>query len=378
MTQPFIRIQGAGPVGILSALFLVKQGWPPESIELVDPTLHDATPTHDQDPRVLALSHGTLTRLKQLNIDPEATRIQEIHVSSEGHFGSMQIRGDRVGVSHLGGLASYSTVLTTLRQAAKDQGLRMLSSLADSACSGQPEVTVVAEGGLFQSGPSSATLRPAESNAGERTAATSVTSAMTVVRDYQQDAVLGWVTTQPAPSIRAWERFTADGAVALLPIGNRYALIWCGSKERTAAFRDASASLQRTMLESVMGGRVTGVDTIQITGVYPLGLKWRDTLVTDDTVWIGNSAQALHPIAGQGMNLGFRDAEVLASCLVQHGLPVSARLADYAARRKNDRWAVRTATDTLARAAWVRRTIGGVALIPGAKKLLGQVLMYGG
>jgi 2-octaprenyl-6-methoxyphenol hydroxylase len=101
-------------------------------------------------------------------------------------------------------------------------------------------------------------------------------------------------------------------------------------------------------------------------------------LVEGNTVWIGNSAQALHPIAGQGLNLGFRDAETLSACLLQRGQPIAERLQDYAQRRKTDRWAVRTATDTLARAAWVRRSIGAMSLIPGAKRLLGQVLMFGG
>ncbi len=371
MLQPSVRIQGAGPVGLLAALFLVKHGWPRDAIELIDPALDAAVPAHDQDPRVLALSHGTLIRLEQLGIQPESTRIEEIHVSSEGHFGSMQIRGDRVGVSHLGALASYSALLSTLRQAAKASGLAMRARVDASDRLRKPDITVIAEGGLFQP---SATTHASE---GAQQDALSPT-AMAVVRDYQQDAVLGWVSTTPAPSIRAWERFTADGAVALLPIRDRYALIWCGSKSRTQAFRNAPEALQRSMLEAVMGGRVTGINNIEITGVYPLGLKWRDQLATSDTVWIGNSAQALHPIAGQGMNLGFRDAEVLATCLVQHGMPIPARLNDYAARRKADRWAVRTATDTLARAPWVRHTIGGVALVPGAKKLLGQVLMYGG
>jgi 2-octaprenyl-6-methoxyphenol hydroxylase len=370
MPQPFVRIQGAGPVGLLAALFLIKHGWPRDAIEVIDPALDAAIPAHDQDPRVLALSHGTLIRLEQLGVQPNATRIEEIHVSSEGHFGSMQIRGDRVGVSHLGALASYSTLLSTLRQAAEASGLTMRASVDASDQPRSPDITVIAEGGLFQ--PS------ATSNDSSDKRDASSSAAMTVVRDYQQDAVLGWVSTTPAPSIRAWERFTEDGAVALLPIRDRYALIWCGSKARTQEFRESSEARQRALLEAVMGGRVTGINSIEITGVYPLGLKWRDPIATNDTVWIGNSAQALHPIAGQGMNLGFRDAEVLATCLVQYGMPIPTRLHDYAARRKADRWAVRTATDNLARAPWVRRAIGGVALVPGAKKLLGQVLMYGG
>ncbi len=356
MDDPLIRIQGAGPVGILTALFLVKYGWTPSAIELVDPALHTPQPTHDNDPRILALSHGTLVRLHQLNIPVDATRIQHIHVSSQGHFGSMEIRTDRVGVSDLGGLVGYASLLTTLREAIKPLGV----SLRETPSAQTPGALVIAEGGVFQRG------------------AASPDPGMHLVRDYEQNAVIGWVTTNPPPTDTAWERFTDDGVVALLPIGQRYALIFCASTPRAEAFQSADAQKQVRMLSEIMTTRVRGIETVSITGTYPLGLKWREQLADGNTVWIGNSAQALHPVAGQGLNLGFRDAETLSTCLLQRGQSVPDRLRDYARRRKADRWAVRTATDTLARAAWVRRAIGGVALVPGAKKLLGQVLMYGG
>ncbi len=356
MDDPLIRIQGAGPVGILTALFLVKYGWTPSAIELVDPALHTPQPTHDNDPRILALSHGTLVRLHQLNIPVDATRIQHIHVSSQGHFGSMEIRTDRVGVSDLGGLVGYASLLTTLREAIKPLGV----SLRETPSAQTPGALVIAEGGVFQRG------------------AASPDPGMQLVRDYEQNAVIGWVTTNPPPTDTAWERFTDDGVVALLPIGQRYALIFCASTPRAEAFQSADAQKQVRMLSEIMTTRVRGIETVSITGTYPLGLKWREQLADGNTVWIGNSAQALHPVAGQGLNLGFRDAETLSTCLLQRGQSIPDRLRDYARRRKADRWAVRTATDTLARAAWVRRAIGGVALVPGAKKLLGQVLMYGG
>ncbi len=356
MDDPLIRIQGAGPVGILTALFLVKYGWTPSAIELVDPALHTPQPTHDNDPRILALSHGTLVRLHQLNIPVDATRIQHIHVSSQGHFGSMEIRTDRVGVSDLGGLVGYASLLTTLREAIKPLGV----SLRETPSAQTPGALVIAEGGVFQRG------------------AASPDPGMHLVRDYEQNAVIGWVTTNPPPTDTAWERFTDDGVVALLPIGQRYALIFCASTPRAEAFQSADAQKQVRMLSEIMTTRVRGIETVSITGTYPLGLKWREQLADGNTVWIGNSAQALHPVAGQGLNLGFRDAETLSTCLLQRGQSVPDRLRDYARRRKADRWVVRTATDTLARAAWVRRAIGGAALVPGAKKLLGQVLMYGG
>ena len=357
MADPLVRIQGAGPVGILASLFLLKNGWSPQSIELIDPAIDSPIPIHQDDPRILALSHGTLIRLQQLGIDAQVTRIKHIHVSAADPLGSMEIKTDRVGVTDLGGLASYSSLLTTLRAKVQDAGLTIHATADDQR---NPEIRVIAEGGLYQPG-----SIPSQ-------------DGMSVVRDYEQQAVIGWVTTHQTPSDTAWERFTEDGAVALLPIGSRYALIWCCAKTRADALQSATVQERCQRLQEVLGQRLTGIASVEITGVYPLGLKWRETLAQGNTVWIGNAAQALHPIAGQGMNLGFRDAETLANCLIQRGTAIEARLQDYAQRRRADRWAVRMATDTLARRAWVRRAIGGVSVIPGAKKLLGQVLMYGG
>lgn len=364
MIDPLVRIQGAGPVGILAGLFLVKYGWTPSSIELIDPALGAAQPAHDDDPRILALSHGTLVRLAQLGIDCQAVRIQHIHVSAQDHFGAMEIKTDNVGVSDLGGLVSYSQLLSILRERMRADGIAAYASIAErpmTSMANEPAIRVIAEGGVYQTAD-----RASDSH------------GMQVVRDYHQNAVVGWVETETGAGTTAYERFTADGAVALLPMKHRYALIWCGETHRAEDFTKASPSTQCRMLDDVMGGRIPGINKVSITGSYPLGLKWRDNIAQHDTVWIGNSAQALHPIAGQGLNLGFRDAETLAACLLQRGRSVAERLQDYARRRKTDRWTVRTATDTLASAAWVRRAIGGVAIIPGAKRLLGQVLMYGG
>jgi 2-octaprenyl-6-methoxyphenol hydroxylase len=382
MVDAFVRIQGAGPVGIMLALFLVKSGWPKEKIELIDPAIHDPLPAHQEDPRVLAISHGTLLRLKQLGIDHNATRIKRIHVSSQGHFGMMEINTDRVGVNDLGALIGYANLLTRLRAKAHEAGLTMLAAANASS----PDVLVVAEGGIYRGNESAA----GDASAGAAAIASSGTSSgtsssaavspteMVLVRDYHQQAVIGWVHTTPAPGDTAFERFTQDGVLALLPVQDRFALIWCCAPHRATVFADAEPAAQAAMLRDIIGDRIGAIDQVQITGSYPLGLKWREQVADGHTVWIGNSAQMLHPIAGQGMNLGFRDAEALATCLLQRGQPVPDRLNDYARRRGADRWAVRTATDTLARQAWVRRAIGGVALIPGAKKLLGQVLMYGG
>lgn len=368
MADVAVRIQGAGPVGLMLALCLRQAGWSANAIELVDPAIDAPTPPHDADPRILALSHGTLLRLAQLNVPHDATPIRQIHVSAQGHFGAMEINTDRVGVDHLGGLINYGSLLTELRKKAVQAGLLIHATAASDRTH---DVLVIAEGGLFQPEKSALPQNNLQTNSQSN-------SGARLVRDYEQEAVIGWVETTPAADQRAWERFTSQGVVALLPVKGRYALVWCSSTSTAQDFAQADMPKQVEMVSAVMSDRVGQIHGVTITGRYPLGLKWRDQIVEGHTVWIGNSAQTLHPIGGQGMNLGFRDAETLATCLLQRGLSLDARLADYAARRGPDRWAVRTATDTLARQPWVRRAIGGIALMPGAKKLLGQVLMYGG
>lgn len=370
----FVRIQGAGPVGILAALFLRKYGWSNDSIELIDPTIHARLPPHEEDPRVLALSHGTLVRLAQLGVDARATRLRRVHVSSQGHIGSMEVTADRVGVPDLGGLASYSSLLTTLRENAAKEGLRIVASAEMSTRKEAPDVLVIAEGGVYKRDSSAQVATPANGGL----AMTSPRDDIKLIRDYHQNAVIGWVQAKPAASDTAYERFTQDGVIALLPIDRRYALVWCTEARKAEVFSKADPQTQAGLLQEAMGRRVESISDVEITGSYPLGLKWRDTINEGNTVWIGNSAHALHPIGGQGLNLGFRDAETLAACLLQRGTPIAQRLQDYAQRRKADRWAVRMATDTLARQQWVRKAIGAVAVTPGAKKMLGQLLMYGG
>ena len=94
MSDPVVRIQGAGPVGILAALFLARYGWDKSAIELIDPAIAAPLPAHADDPRILALSHGTLVRLAQLGVHADITRIKHIHVSAKGHLGAFEVTVD--------------------------------------------------------------------------------------------------------------------------------------------------------------------------------------------------------------------------------------------------------------------------------------------
>jgi 2-octaprenyl-6-methoxyphenol hydroxylase len=181
-------------------------------------------------------------------------------------------------------------------------------------------------------------------------------------RDYQQSALVGLVEVEHAQPHHAWERFTSEGPLALLPShhgSNVLNMVWCSSPataERLSGISDADF-LQE--IQSTFGSRVGQFKSIRDRRLYPLGLNYRKDIVQGNEVWIGNAAQALHPVAGQGLNLGLRDAYLLAEQLSglfskQSHSPKSRNAIDnalheYSISRQVDRKATIGITDFLAR-----------------------------
>jgi 2-octaprenyl-6-methoxyphenol hydroxylase len=221
-----------------------------------------------------------------------------------------------------------------------------------------------------------------------------------LVRDYGQTAWVGQVTLEPAADApdestagTAFERFTAEGPLALLPLVplpareagvQRAALVWCvaSARDPVAALDDAQRIALINALLPAEAGRVAGITPLKH---FALGLNAERTLVHERQVRIGNAAQTLHPVAGQGLNLGLRDAHQLVIAL-RDAHDVDAALGRVEWARAPDRWTMIAATDLLARAfTW---TAPGLALLRGAglaalqaapplKALLARQMMYG-
>ena len=374
-----IAICGAGPVGLALAAMLVQRGTAPERVALVD-----AKPVEQavKDPRSIAVSWGSRQLLDGIGAWPSvADAIHDIHVSRRGHFGRTIISREEYGVPALGYVTRYGALVSALARSVDalripafrpaqvaeltEHDDRVELQLADGRML-SAAIAVQAEGGLF-----------------------SDQQAKSVRRDYDQIAIISHVLVSKPIAHRAFERFTQEGPLALLPQedeqGNGYALVWCArpaTAERLLALSDAEflAELQRAFGERL--GRFTRVAQ-RIS--YPLGLNARPA-ASPRTVAIGNAAQTLHPVAGQGFNLGLRDAAVLARLLAHEATP--DQLSQFITTRQMDRSLTVTLTDTMARIfastpdgtltqAVLGMSLGLIDVIQPAKRLLAEQMMFG-
>ena len=371
-----VAICGAGPVGMALAALLARRGMAPQKIGLLD-----AKPLALSlaDPRSIALSYGSQQLLEAVGAWPvQSTPIHEIHVSRRGHFGrSMIDRGDHK-VPALGYVARYGDVVGVLASVCEGLGIEVtrparvagmtenddgvVLQLEDGREVGAA-LAVQAEGGVF--GAQEARAR---------------------VRDYGQTAVIARVSTNAPVAHRAYERFTDEGPLALLPQegsdGQQYALVWCVRPERAEVLLALDDTEFLAQLGHAFGTRLGRFSGATRRVAYPLGLN-ADAPATARTVAIGNAAQTLHPVAGQGLNLGLRDAAVLARVLAREATP--GALAHFASERRRDRGLVVGLTDTMARvfaSAGPSQALLGLALgvldtVKPARTLLAETMMFG-
>ncbi len=399
-----LAVIGAGPVGLSLALH-AAQSLPTASV-----TLFDARPWDQDvsaDGRTLALSLGSVQLLQRLGAwDAGAAQaITEVHVSQQppslgsvfggafgGFFGSaieafvgepeVRIRAVDEAVPMLGAVLGYGAIVTPLQRAwgvACEAEPRRLASRfgapvaalknlepggveVDAGIAERFDLAVVAEGGVF-----SDQVRKA------------------VRHDYRQTAWVGKVELQGARPGVAFERFTRHGPAALLPLRDgRAALVWCvpSDDDPVAELDDTQRLVVLNTIFHPEVGRLTAVTPLKR---FALGLNAERSLTDGATVRIGNAAQTLHPVAGQGLNLGLRDAYELVHALARSA-DVPALLKRLEWQRAPDRWAMIAATDFLARSftwklpgAGAARGVGLAALqaLAPVKSALARQMMYG-
>jgi len=398
-----VAIVGAGPVGLALAAWIARRSASASlAVALVDAREpEDAT----ADPRAIAVSEGSRMLLEPLGAWPaDAHPIERIHVSERGRFGRTLIERDEHGLTALGYVVRYGSIVQTLARAVRRTSVYWFTSTCALPPRSEPgddavtlpletravrhalraRIVVNAEGGLFGEARASEDMPDSP----QRTAGAPDLAHRTV-RDYGQTALVGVVGVGTPQPHTAWERFTAEGPIALLPIGGvgqaDYALVWCMSPDeavRRAGLADAELLEE---LGRAFGSRMGRFESIRGRATFPLGLAAAKTLVDGRLAAIGNAAQTLHPVAGQGLNLGLRDAHALADALARLG-PVPDALAAFAKARRLDRRLTIAATDTLARLFTADlgpfSPLRGLALtalefLPPAKTALARQMMFG-
>jgi 2-octaprenyl-6-methoxyphenol hydroxylase len=330
-----ILIIGAGPVGMTLHLALAAGG---RKSLLLD---RRALGAQQGDPRALALSHGARQLLEQIDAWPTraATPIETIHVSQKDGFGRTLIDRADYALPALGYVVRYGDLAAALS-----------SQLAAGSWLDNAEILdiVPADDHVKLTLRHAGTVRRLETKLLVHAEGTPGDDPAVTVSDYEQHAVIAEVSPTPGHAHRAWERFTPDGPLALLPLGDEYSVVFTLPPEKADAVMAMDDAAFTAALQAQFGHRMSFARPGKRSR-FPLALRMRETLVKGHEVWIGNTAQTLHPVSGQGFNLGIRDAWQLAETLLADGI-TPASLARYAASRRLDRQGSAFFTDRIVRA----------------------------
>jgi len=334
-----VLVRGAGPVGCVAALALHASG------KRVAVLSKEGRPAGF---RPIVLSYASRLILERLGVwaSLSPTPIDTIHVSRAGGFGRTVFDAADAGVPALGYVLEYSALFVALHRAVEDL---LVDEELPARC------VVHAEG--------------AAPDAEEHR--------------YSQDALVASVRFAPQAPATAFERFTAEGPLALLPLAGQYAVVWSMRPARARELLSAPETRFLEELAAAAGSRPGHPLAVTTRAVQPLALRVRKKCIAERAVYIGNAAQTLHPVAGQGLNLGLRDAWDLARIVrdaPDAGDPAVLRL--FAERRGLDAGAAIRVTDFLARAFLRSNPLTGAALtaldiFPGPRRFFARRMIFG-
>jgi 2-octaprenyl-6-methoxyphenol hydroxylase len=353
-----VLIRGAGPVGCVLALALHDSGL---RVRLAGRIAGPAQPANASSStfRPLALSYASRLILERIGAwdSLSTTPIEKIHVSQAGAFGRTKISREDVGLPALGYVVDYAQIASHL------------ASRIDNA------IRVEHEHDL----PAARLVVHAEGSSGEEAKG----------RDYGHTAIVAAIECEPPSHGTAWERFTSEGPLALLPLKRGYGLVWSRSHSAAATLMEMSDIDFLQALQAAFGTRAGTFRSTGPRAAMPLTLRYRPARVVAGEVHIGNAAQTLHPVAGQGLNLGLRDAWDLARLVraaPSEALGSISLAQRFSHARRIDAQAAIRATDLMA-TLYVRRdplssALRGAALtaldlFPPARKAFARRMIYG-
>ncbi|MEL7578596.1 2-octaprenyl-6-methoxyphenyl hydroxylase [Pseudoalteromonas sp. D15MCD-2] len=381
-----VVIIGGGMAGASCALGL-KQSNKQLSIAVIEANEVSADYHPSFDDRSIALAQQSVQYLKSINAfdcqAPFAAAIKKVTVSDRGHFGKTHIDCQEYGHDALGYVVEVNPFGRSLHQ-------QLTRTDVSLFC---PDTVAKLE---YQSDFANITLSSGEQLSaklvviadGAHSQSRKLANIEFNTRAYQQAAIIANIEVAGGHHNHAFERFTEHGPMALLPMSNnRYSLVWCMEPEQiehTMALEDDAflAALQKAF--GYCGGAFSKVG---MRASYPLVYGKAESLSSHRTVLIGNAGHAIHPIAGQGFNLGLRDVQLLCDMANRSDLGDYAFTRNYSQTRSKDITTVMTLTDSLvrlfsnsSRLLALGRSIGLFSMDlfsslknPLAKQLMGQV-----
>jgi 2-octaprenyl-6-methoxyphenol hydroxylase len=372
-----IAVLGGGPVGATLALALHKSG---HAVAVLERAPAAAARSGGPSFRPIALSYASRVILERLGVwaGLRATPIETIRASQAGCFGRAVLAAADAGVPALGYVVDYRMLAEALgaRLGGAPDTKMLRGTVAQSIQSRNGDVEIEIErGGHIE------TLRArcvvhAEGGADDAHE-----------KRYGYDAVVGLATVEPAAPHTAFERFTPEGPLALLPMTGAYAIVWSVRPDRADWLARCTADAFLGELSHVAGTRPGRFVSVGERFVQPLMLRVREPRFAAREVFIGNAAQTLHPVAGQGLNLGLRDAWDLAEVLRDAPDPgADAALRRYAAFRRLDAFATIKVTDLLARGFTGANRLAAAArgaamtaldILPPARTFFARRMMFG-
>jgi 2-octaprenyl-6-methoxyphenol hydroxylase len=311
-----VAVCGGGLVGATLALALAELA--------LDVVLIEAHPfgTFGQpsfDDRTTALSNGSRRIFDALRVWPllerEATAIRRIHVSDRGRFGFARLDAAEQGLSALGFVVVNRAIGAALWRRLEDSSVRILAPAkvrGMQLVDGRQRI----ECDLGAQGSASVAAKLAIAADGAQSALREAAGIGAQTWNYDQTALVTNVLTQRFHDHVAYERFTPSGPLALLPMSEgRVGLIWTFTPDVAQSVVQANDPEFLARLQDAFGFRLGRFMRVGARQLYPLALTRADEHVADRLAIVGNAAQTLHPIAGQGFNLGLRDAASLAEVL---------------------------------------------------------------
>lgn len=349
-SQHDIIIVGGGMVGAAMACALRDSGL---RIALIDAAAPPAAAAPDYDDRTVALADGSRRIFEALGVwpalAPQAAALTQIHISDKGRFGFTRLNAADAGLPALGYVVANRAIAAALYDAIKPSpAITLYAPASAQAITVDPtgaRVTLMHKGSndvltarlVIAADGADSPIRTLLGIEGRRI-------------DYGQAALVTAVTPTRASAPRqdhagtgdtAYERFTATGPLALLPaVNDRYVVVWSMPQARAEALSAVDDLTFLATLQEQFGDRLGTFTRVGRRQVHPLALTHVTEHVRERVALIGNAAHTVHPVAGQGFNLGLRDVATLAQTIVEAvragqdigALDVLRRYADWRVR----------------------------------------------